>query len=124
MSSQIDWIELIKDRKGVITKDNQSCGNIIGDDEENIIIEDGAVRQHFYTVPKSAVGTYNGAELTLNISYDELKNYEAKDKDKGILESIAGSIKDKTNSIKEKTVNKLDNDRDIQNSTNTNRQSI
>ena len=54
MSSQIDWIELIKDRKGVITKDNQSCGNIIGDDEENIIIEDGAVRQHFYTVPKSA----------------------------------------------------------------------
>jgi hypothetical protein len=113
MSTKIDWIELIKDRKGVITKDNQSCGNIIGDDEENIIIEDGAVRQHFYTVPKSAVGTYNGAELTLNISYDELKNYEAKDKDKGLLESIAGSIKDKTNSIKEKTVDKLDNDRDI-----------
>jgi len=123
MSSKIDWIELIKDRKGVITKDNQSCGNIIGDDEENITIEDGAVRQHFYRVPKSAVGTYNGAELTLNISYDELKNYEAKDKDKGILESIAGSIKDKTNSIKEKTVNKLDDDRDIQKSTNTNYQS-
>ena len=123
MSTKIDWIELIKDRKGVITKDNQSCGNIIGDDEENITIEDGAVRQHFYRVPKSAVGTYNGAELTLNISYDELKNYEAKDKDKGILESIAGSIKDKTNSIKEKTVNKLDDDRDIQKSTNTNYQS-
>ena len=78
MSSQIDWIELIKDRKGVITKDNQSCGNIIGDDEENIIIEDGAVRQHFYTVPKSAVGIYNGAELTLNISYDELKTMSTK----------------------------------------------
>ena len=38
MSTQIDWIELIKDKKGVVTKDNQSCGNIIGDDEENIII--------------------------------------------------------------------------------------
>ncbi len=114
MSSQIDWIELIKDRKGVITKDNQSCGNIIGDDEENIIIEDGAVRQHFYTVPKSAVGIYNGAELTLNISYDELKSYEHKDKDKdkGILESVAGSIKDKTKSIKDKTVDKLDHDDD------------
>ena len=123
MSTKIDWIELIKDRKGVITKDNQSCGNIIGDDEENIIIEDGAVRQHFYTVPKSAVGTYNGAELTLNISYNELKNYEDKDKDKGILESIAGSIKDKTKAVKEKTVDKLDNDRDIQTSTNTNQQS-
>jgi hypothetical protein len=123
MSTKIDWIELIKDRKGVITKDNQSCGNIIGDDEENIIIEDGAVRQHFYTIPKSAVGSYNGAELTLNISYNELKNYEDKDKDKGILESITGSIKDKTKAVKEKTVDKLDNDRDIQNSTNTNQQS-
>ena len=112
MSTQINWIELIKDRKGVITKDNQSCGNIIGDDEENIIIEDGAVNQHFYTVPKSAVGIYNGAELTLNISYDELKNYEKKDKDKGVLESLAGSIKDKTKSIKDKTVDKLDHDDD------------
>jgi hypothetical protein len=112
MSNQIDWTELIKDRKGVITKDNQSCGNIIGDNEENIIIEDGAVRQHFYTVPKSAVGIYNGAELTLNISYDELKNYEEKDKDKGVLESLAGSIKDKTKSVKDKTVDKLDHDDD------------
>ncbi len=42
MSTSIDWTELIKDRKGAVTKDNQSCGNIIGDDEENIIIEDGA----------------------------------------------------------------------------------
>ena len=110
MSTQIDWNELIKDKKGVVTKDNQSCGNIIGDDEEKIIIEDGAVHQHFYTVPKSSVGIYNGAQLILNISYDELKNYEDKDKDKGILESVAGSIKDKTKSVKEKTVDKLDDD--------------
>jgi hypothetical protein len=27
-------IKLIKDRKGIITKDNQSCGNIIGDNEK------------------------------------------------------------------------------------------
>ena len=112
MSTQIDWTELIKDRKGVITKDNQSCGNIIGEEEENIIIEDGAVRQHFYRVPKSATGAYNGAELILNISYDELKTYEDKDEGKGILESITGSIKDKTKSVKEKTVDKLDDDDD------------
>jgi hypothetical protein len=123
MSTSIDWTELIKDRKGVMTKDNQSCGNIIGEDDENIIIEEGAVRQHFNKVPKSAAGAYNGAELTLNISYDELKTYEEKDEDKGIVESVTGSIKDKTNSIKEKTVDKLDHDRDIQNSTNTNQQS-
>jgi hypothetical protein len=108
MSTSIDWTELIKDRKGVITKDNQACGNIIGENDENIIIEDGAVRQHFYRVPKSAAGAYNGAELTLNISYDELKTYEDKDEGKGIVESI----KDKTRSVKEKTVDKVDDDDD------------
>jgi hypothetical protein len=117
MSTSIDWTELIKDRKGVITKDNQSVGNIIGDDEEKIIIEDGAVRQHFYRVPKSAVGAYNGAELTLNLSYDELKTYEDKkdenkDEDKGMLESITDSVKDKTKSLKEKTVDKIHGDDD------------
>ena len=73
MSSSIDWSELIKDKKGVVSKDNQSCGNIIRDDDKNIIIEDGVVSQHFYNVSKSTVGAYNGAELTLNISYEELK---------------------------------------------------
>jgi hypothetical protein len=107
MSTSIDWTELIKDRKGVITKDNQACGNIIGEDDENIIIEDGAVRQHFYRVPKSAAGAYNGAELTLNISYDELKTYEEKEEGKGILESVTGTIKDKTKSVKEKLLTKL-----------------
>jgi hypothetical protein len=106
MSTSIDWTELIKDRKGVMTKDNQACGNIIGEDEENIIIEEGAVRQHFYRVPKSAAGTYNGAELTLNLSFDELKTYEDKDEGKGIVESI----KDKTRSVKEKTVDTADDD--------------
>jgi hypothetical protein len=106
MSTSIDWTELIKDRKGVITKDNQACGNIIGEEDQNIVIEDGAVRQHFYRVPKSAAGAYNGAELTLNISYDELKTYEDKDEGKGIVESI----KDKTRSVKGKTVDKVDDD--------------
>src|SRR5215211_2227007 len=108
MSTSIDWTELIKDRKGVMTKDNQACGNIIGEDEENIIIEEGAVRQHFYRVPKSAAGAYNGAELTLNLSFDELKTYEDKDEGKGIVESI----KDKTRSVKEKTVDTADDDDD------------
>ena len=66
------------------------------------------MRQHFYRIPKSAIDVYNGAELTFNISYDELKTYEEKDEDKGMLESITGSIKDKTKSLKEKTVDKLD----------------
>src|SRR5215204_6295413 len=106
MSSSIDWSEIIKDRKGVVTKDNQSCGNIIGEEEENIVIEDGAIRQHLYRVPKSAVGGYNGAELTLNMQYNDLSTYEDKGSDTGTLESITDSIKNKVKSVKGNTVDK------------------
>jgi hypothetical protein len=128
MSDSINWPEIIKDRKGVVTKDNQSCGNIIGEEEENIVIEDGAIRQHFYRVPKSAVGGYNGAELTLNIQYNDLSNYEGtgsdiaeevqdqdsdtiesshdEGSDKGTLEAITDSIKNKLQSVKGNTVDK------------------
>ena len=54
-STSINWTELVRDRKGIRTKDNKSCGNIIGNDEKNIIIEDGAMRQHIYKVPKSSI---------------------------------------------------------------------
>ena len=102
MSISINWTELVRDRKGIRTKDNKSCGNIIGNDEKNIIIEDGAMRQHIYQVPKSSIEGYNGAELRLNISYDQLETNEVKDDDKGMLESITESAKDKTKSLKEK----------------------
>jgi hypothetical protein len=103
MSSPINWTELVKDRKGIRTKDNKSCGNIIGNDEKNIIIEDGAMRQRIYRVPKSTIQNYNGAELRLNISYEELETDEVKDDDKGMLDSITESVKDKTKSLKEKS---------------------
>jgi hypothetical protein len=103
MSTSINWAELVKDRKGIRTKDNKSCGNIIGNDEKNIIIEDGAMRQRIYRVPKSTIQNYNGAELRLNISYDELESDEVKDDDKGMLDSITESVKDKTKSLKEKS---------------------
>ena len=103
MSTSINWSELVKDRKGIRTKDNKSCGNIIGNDETNIIIEDGAMRQRIYRVPKSTIQNYNGAELRLNISYEELETDEVKDDDKGMLDSITESVKDKTKSLKEKT---------------------
>jgi hypothetical protein len=103
MSSSTNWAEFVKDRKGIRTKDNKSCGNIIGDDEKNIIIEEGGMRQRIYRVPKSTIQPYNGAELTLNISYDEFKTDEVKDNDKHILESITESGKDKTVSLKKFT---------------------
>ena len=100
MSSSTNWAELVKDRKGIRTKDNKSCGNIIGNDEKNIIIEEGGMRQRIYRVPKSTIQRYNSGELTLNITYDEFKTDEVKDNDKHILESITESVKDKTVSLK------------------------
>ena len=100
MPSSTNWTELVKDRKGIRTKDNKSCVNIIGNDEKNIIIEEGGMRQRIYRVPKSTIQRYNGTELTLNISYDEFKTDEVKDIDKHILESITESFKDKTVSLK------------------------
>jgi hypothetical protein len=44
----------------------------------------------------------NGTELRWNISYKELETDEVKDDDKGRLESITESVKDKTKSLKEK----------------------
>ena len=102
MSTSINWTELVRDRKRIRTNNIKSCGNIIGNDEKNIIIEDGVMRQHIYKVPKSPIESYNGAELRLNISYDELETDEVKDDDKGMLESITESTKDKTKSLKEK----------------------
>ena len=100
MSSSTNWTELVKDRKGIRTKDNKSCGNIIGNDEKNIIIEEGGMRQRIYRVPKSTIQRYNGIELTLKISYDQFKTDEVKDIDKHIFESITESFKDKTVSLK------------------------
>ncbi|HEX5185283.1 MAG TPA: hypothetical protein VFV86_00195 [Nitrososphaeraceae archaeon] len=112
MSSSIDWSELIKDKKGVISKDNQSCGNIIGEEKENILVEDGAISQHFYRLPKSSVEGYNGAQITLNLQYNELSKYEDRAKDKGTLESIADSIEDTVKSVKDNTVDKVTNSND------------
>ena len=107
MSSSINWTELVKDRKGIRTKDNKSCGNIIGNDEKNIIIEEGAMRQRIYRVPKSTIKRYKGDELTLNISYDEFQTDEVKDDDKDMLESITQSVKDKTVSLKKIQTEKI-----------------
>jgi hypothetical protein len=109
MSTSIDWIELIKNKKGVVTNDNQTCGNIIGEDKENIVIEEGAISQHIYRIPKLFVGGYNGAEITLNMQYNELVKYEEKDNHKETIESIRESIKNTVKSVKENTVDKAMN---------------
>ena len=74
--SSIDFSELVISKKGVISSDNQPCGNIIGEREDNIIVEQG--RSHVYHIPKSKISGYDGTQLILNIPFSELSNFEAR----------------------------------------------
>lgn len=103
--SSMDFSELIKDRKGVLTADNESCGNIIGERDDSIIIEEGSVSQRIYKVPKSKISGYNGSQLLLNLSYRDLKSF-AEVTEGERIGNAADSLAGKINSVSEKAVDK------------------
>jgi len=111
--SSIDFSELIKSKKGVITSDREDCGNIIGERDDSIIVEKDGISEHVYIIPKSKVGGYDGAQLILNISATELQSFEERRENKG--ESIKDTIKDKVDpgNIKDTIVDKVDKVKDL-----------
>jgi hypothetical protein len=68
----IDWKEITKSNKGVKTNDQQTCGNVIAEDGDSIVISEGVINMHEFIVPKSKVDYYDGSEVHLNLSYDIL----------------------------------------------------
>lgn len=60
--------------KNVRSADRVDVGTIISEDGEMFTILKGASRE--YRLPKSAVEGFNGAEVSLNISYNELQSYK------------------------------------------------
>ena len=68
----IDWKEITKSNKGVRTNDQQTCGNVIAEDGDNIIISKGLINVHEFIVSKSKVDYYDGNEVHLNVPYDIL----------------------------------------------------
>jgi hypothetical protein len=68
----IDWKEITKSNKGVRTNDNQTCGNVIAEDDYSIIVSDGVINIHEFLVPKSKVCYYDGSEVHLDVPYDIL----------------------------------------------------
>ena len=52
--SSIDWVDLAKSQKVVKTKDERSCGNLMAEYKDNIIIIEGVIKSHEYMVPKSS----------------------------------------------------------------------
>ena len=68
----IDWKEVTKSNKGVRTNDQQTCGNVIAEDGDSIVISEGLINTHEFIVPKSKVDYYDGSEVFLNVPYDIL----------------------------------------------------
>jgi hypothetical protein len=76
--AEIDWNELIQSKKEVRACDNHSCGNVMAEyDNNNIIIEGTTIKSHEFIVPKSKADYYDGNDLHLNITRDEMiLNYD------------------------------------------------
>jgi hypothetical protein len=71
--TEIDWNELIKLKKSVMACDKFFCGNVIAQYHDDIIIIEGAtIKSHEYIVPKSKVDHYDGNDLYLNITRDDM----------------------------------------------------
>ncbi|HEX9677364.1 hypothetical protein [Nitrososphaera sp.] len=60
--------------KNVRSADRVDVGTIISEDGDMFTILKGASRE--YRLPKSAVEGFNGAEVSLNVSYNELQSYK------------------------------------------------
>ena len=46
-----DWDDLAKSKKVVKTKDERTCGNLMAEYKDSIIIIEGAIKSHEYVVP-------------------------------------------------------------------------
>jgi hypothetical protein len=67
----LDWDRII--HKGVRTADGAPMGNIAAEDQDNVVILGPRSKQ--YKIPKSAVKVFDGSEVRLSFSREELANY-------------------------------------------------
>jgi hypothetical protein len=70
MSSIHDLDRLV--RKGVRTKDGSDLGNVIAVDNTHITVQG----KRIFKFPTQFIDLYNGSEVFLNISSDELSKYK------------------------------------------------
>lgn len=104
--SNIDFSELIISKKGVILSDRQPAGNIIGEKGDSIIVEKGVANERIYIVPKSKIEAYDGAQIILKVTDQDLQSFEQKRENIGKGESTLDNITDKIEDVKEKVVDK------------------
>jgi hypothetical protein len=68
----IDWDRVVN--KNVRTKEGESIGNIVANMKDSLHIETTGSRGQ-YMVPKEHVEGFDGAEVTLNLTVDELAKF-------------------------------------------------
>lgn len=71
--SVLDWESII--HKNVRSKDYDDAGNVDAVNADSVIITSQGDRKE-YSLPKSQIDGYNGAEVFLKISLHELERYK------------------------------------------------
>jgi len=74
----IDFSELIVSKKNVLTSEGQNIGNIIGEKDDSILVEDPGINDSVLVIPKSKIEVYDGAQLILDISASQIQSYGEK----------------------------------------------
>jgi hypothetical protein len=69
----VDWESTI--HKNVRSKDGQDAGNVDAIEGDTVVITSEGDRKE-YNLPKSQVEGYNGAEVSLKITFGELDKYK------------------------------------------------
>jgi hypothetical protein len=69
----VNWDSII--HKNVRSKDGQDAGNVDAIEGDTVVITSEGDRQE-YNVPKSEIEGYNGAEVSLKITFGELNKYK------------------------------------------------
>lgn len=68
----IDWDAVFK--KGARSKDDVQVGTVVGTSQENVMIERGS--RLIYDIPKDDVEGFDGNEILLKLSSEDLARYE------------------------------------------------
>ncbi|HEX2014366.1 MAG TPA: hypothetical protein VLA68_03980 [Nitrososphaera sp.] len=68
----LHWERVI--HKNVRSKDGYDIGNIISEAGDTFMVMQGASRE--YKMPKSAVDGFNGSEVLLTMTYQEVQAYK------------------------------------------------
>ena len=71
--SALDWESII--HKNVRSKDYDDAGNVDAVNADSVIITSQGDRKE-YSLPKSQIDGFNGAEVFLKIGLDELERYK------------------------------------------------